>query len=141
MKKIIEIPSLRHLDEAAASFLRLSSNHRVIAFYGSMGAGKTTFIKALCKQLGVQENTNSPSFAIIYEYHTMHGEPVYHFDFYRLNKPDEAYDLGYEEYFYSGHYCLIEWPEKIEVLLPPGTLKVTISVEEEKRMLCLEFPS
>ena len=97
-----------------------------MAFYGSMGAGKTTFIKAICDVLGVTDTVNSPTFAIVNEYLAANGESVYHFDFYRIKKIEEAYDFGYEDYFYSGNLCLIEWPELIEELLPEETVRVKI---------------
>lgn len=104
---------------------------RIFAVQGSMGAGKTTFIRYLCQQLGVQEIVQSPSFAIINEYSLPGGEPVFHFDFYRIRKREEIFDLGYEEYLYSGAYCFIEWPEIMEDLLPSGTVPVTIGVHPE----------
>ena len=100
-----------------------------LAFYGEMGAGKTTLIKAICNQLGVADTTSSPTFAIINEYATNHGCSIFHFDFYRINNISEAYDFGYEEYFYSGELCMIEWPEKIEELLPVPHYKVRISLD------------
>ena len=104
---------------------------RIFAFYGAMGAGKTTFIKAMCKTLGVTDMVNSPTFALINQYQTEMGGPVYHFDFYRIRNIDEVLDIGYEDYFYGGEYCLIEWPEKIEHLLPDGTVRVDITEDEE----------
>jgi tRNA threonylcarbamoyladenosine biosynthesis protein TsaE len=104
---------------------------RIFAFFGEMGAGKTTFIKVLCKQLQVIDNVASPTFALINEYKTASGSKVFHFDFYRIKKFEEAFDLGYEDYFYSGDYCLIEWPELIEPLLPEDTVNVKISVNED----------
>ncbi len=98
----------------------------VFAFYGKMGAGKTTFIKAVCEQLGVQDTVTSPTFAIVNEYEAAQGRPIYHFDFYRIKKVSEAYDMGCEEYFYSGYPCFIEWPELIEEVLPEETVSVTI---------------
>jgi len=97
-----------------------------------MGAGKTTFIKALCRELGVDDIVQSPSFAIVNEYVTATGEPIYHFDFYRIRDVAEVFDIGYENYFYSGNYCFLEWPEKIERLLPEETLRVYISGENER---------
>ena len=105
---------------------------RVFAFYGSMGAGKTTFIKVICHYLGATDIVQSPSFAIINEYQTNQGESLFHFDFYRIKKIEEAYDIGYEDYFYSGSWCFIEWPELIEELLPEGTVKVYISGDSER---------
>ena len=111
----------------------------VFAFYGKMGAGKTTFIKALCEELGISEGVNSPTFAIVNEYRSdTTGELVYHFDFYRINKIDEVYELGYEDYFYSGALCFMEWSEKIEELLPPETVVVTIEEVENsvRKVVC-----
>ena len=115
------------LNEAARSFIALMGNRTAFAFHGEMGAGKTTFIKAICEQLGVTEVINSPTFAIINEYRSdTTGELIYHFDFYRINKLSEAEDLGVGDYFYSGALCFIEWPEKIEELLPDDVVNVTI---------------
>ena len=111
----------------------------VFAFYGKMGAGKTTFIKALCKLLGVEDEVNSPTFAIINEYRSQTtAELIYHFDFYRIKKLEEVYDLGYEDYFYSGALCFIEWPELVEELLPSDAKKVTITENSDgSRMITL----
>ncbi len=106
-------------------------NHKVYLFYGSMGAGKTTFIRAICEELGVKDTVNSPTFAIINEYTDGDGNPIYHFDFYRINKVEEAYDFGYEDYFYSGNVCFVEWPEMIEELLPADAVKVSIQEKED----------
>ena len=114
------LPAARELIDAFPS-------SRIFALYGNMGAGKTTFIKAICHFLGAADIVQSPSFAIINEYRTKQGESLYHFDFYRIKKTEEAYDIGYEDYFYSGTYCFIEWPELIEELLPEETVKVHIS--------------
>ena len=104
----------------------MGSTH-VFAFYGKMGAGKTTFIKAICEELGVNDVITSPTFAIVNEYQReTTGEPIYHFDFYRIKKLEEVYDMGYEDYFYSGNNCFIEWPELIEELLPEDAMKVTV---------------
>ena len=106
-------------------------DEKVFAFYGAMGAGKTTFIKALCEELGVEETITSPTFAIINEYRDGGGNSIFHFDFYRINKLEEAFDFGYEDYFYSGNLCFIEWPERIEPLLPAGTVKVYIDGSDD----------
>lgn len=120
------IDSLENINAVAADFLAKYSDERVLAFFGPMGVGKTTFIKALCEELRVEDTVNSPSFAIVNEYHTLADDIVYHFDFYRLKEEEEAYDMGYEDYLYSGHYSMIEWPEKIASLLPNGRLELTL---------------
>lgn len=124
----IRIDSLDNIREAARRFVNAIGDSTVIAFYGKMGAGKTTFIKAVCEELGVDDVITSPTFAIVNEYRSdATGELIYHFDFYRIKKLDEMYDMGYEDYFYSGALCLIEWPELVEELLPGDALKVTIA--------------
>ena len=124
----ITIKDLDHIEEAAREFMAQMGDDTVFAFYGKMGAGKTTFIKALCKLLGVEDEVNSPTFAIINEYRSQTtAELIYHFDFYRIKKLEEVYDLGYEDYFYSGALCFIEWPELVEELLPLDAKKVTIT--------------
>ncbi len=139
MKTSIQIQGLEELPEAAGKILKLAGERRVIAFFGEMGVGKTTLIKAICDKLGIKDGTSSPSFALINEYSTSEGSPVYHFDFYRIRATEEAYDLGYEEYLYSGNYCLIEWPEMIETLLPEDTLKACMTVrEDDLRVVVLE---
>lgn len=122
------ISTLAELPEAAQTLLSYSGDMKIFLFYGEMGAGKTTLIKALCRCLGVSDTVSSPTFSIVNEYSSSEG-PVYHFDFYRLKTETEALDLGYEDYFYSGNYCFIEWPEKISNLIPPHSLKIEISVE------------
>ncbi len=122
----IEIKNLEGLQSAAREFIGRMGDRRVFAFYGEMGAGKTTFIKAVCKELGVTETVASPTFAIINEYRGGDGEPVYHFDFYRIHKLEEVFDFGYEDYLYSGHICFIEWPELVEQILPQDTVRVSI---------------
>ena len=106
--------------------------NRVFAFYGKMGAGKTTFIKAICEAMGVKDVVASPTFAIVNEYADAEGQPVYHFDFYRIKNLREAYDIGCEEYFYSGYPCFIEWPEMVEELLPEDVVSVRIEVSENE---------
>ncbi len=121
-----KIKSLDTIRDTAREFINNMGERTVFAFYGAMGAGKTTFVKAVCEELGVKDVVNSPTFAIINEYEVDGKAPIFHFDFYRINKPEEAFDFGYEDYFYSGSICFIEWPEKIEALLPENCVKVTI---------------
>ncbi len=127
----IKIESLDNIHTAAKEFLAHMGNGKVFAFYGKMGAGKTTFIKAVCEALGVTDVITSPTFAIVNEYTTADNSPVYHFDFYRIKKIDEVYDMGYEDYFYSGRLCFLEWPELIEDLLPEDAVKVSIAMQED----------
>ena len=133
----IHIASLAGLDEAAGAFLEAVGDARLVAFYAPMGAGKTTFITALCRRLGVAEDAvSSPTFAIVNEYRRADGEPLYHFDFYRIDDPAEALDIGLYDYLDSGALCLVEWPENIEPLLPEETLRVHIRVNpDESRTL------
>ncbi|MCR4848977.1 MAG: tRNA (adenosine(37)-N6)-threonylcarbamoyltransferase complex ATPase subunit type 1 TsaE [Bacteroidales bacterium] len=126
MKKEFHIHGVEALTEVSDYLIALRDEADVIAFYGSMGAGKTTLIKNLCHRMGVTDEVNSPTFAIVNEYATLEGESVYHFDFYRIKKLEEAYDIGFENYFYSGNLCLIEWPEMIEPLLPNHHIRVNI---------------
>jgi tRNA threonylcarbamoyladenosine biosynthesis protein TsaE len=135
----IIIHDIEHIRDAAREFVQAIGQHTVFAFYGKMGAGKTTFIKAVCEELGVTEVITSPTFAIVNEYQVSNDATViYHFDFYRIKKLEEVYDMGYEDYFYSGSLCFIEWPELIEELLPEGTVRVTIEEQEEERRLKIE---
>lgn len=136
----IKIQSLEHIHEAAREFIAAMGDNTVFALYGKMGAGKTTFIKALCQELGVEDVVTSPTFAVINEYRSdIAGELIYHFDFYRIKKLEEVYDMGYEDYFYSGALCFIEWPELVEELLPDNTIKVTIEeLEDGSRKLTME---
>ena len=128
----IQIPSLQALDGAAKEFLQAIGDHRIIAFHAPMGAGKTTFITAVCKALGVREDAvSSPTFAIVNEYRTAAGEPLFHFDFYRIEHPEEALDIGLYDYLDSGALCLIEWPENIGPLLGEEALDVRIEVEQD----------
>ena len=120
----IRIESLENIRETAKSFVNEIGDRRVFAFYGKMGAGKTTFIKAICEELGVDDVVTSPTFAIVNEYTAADGTPIYHFDFYRIKKLEEVYDMGYEDYFYGNGLCFIEWPEMMEELLPDGATKV-----------------
>lgn len=131
MSHEIIIKSLEDLDRAAGEFLQQIGENRLVAFYAPMGAGKTTFITALCKHLGVEDAVCSPTFTIVNEYLSATGDSVYHFDFYRITKPSEALEIGLEDYLYSGSLCLMEWPENIEELLPEETLKVRIQVQTD----------
>ncbi len=128
---ILKIPTLSSLPSAAQQFAAAMGDRTIFAFYGQMGSGKTTFIRALCEALGVTESVNSPTFAIVNEYLSGTGNPIYHFDFYRIKSLQEALDIGLEDYLYSGHLCLIEWPEYIEKLLPEETVQVAIEEQED----------
>lgn len=131
MDKLV-IRSLDEIDDVARKFIEKYGDRRIVAFYGEMGAGKTTFVKALCKVMGIEDEVNSPSFAIVNEYHTADDDTIiYHFDFYRLKSVEEALDIGYEEYIYSGNYCFMEWPEKIDPILPGERLDVLIEEQED----------
>ncbi len=135
----IEIKSLDTIADAASEFIKQMGDNTVFAFHGEMGAGKTTFIKAICEKLGVDDVINSPTFAIINEYRSDSGELIYHFDFYRINKEEEAFDFGYEDYFFSGSLCFIEWPERIESLLPHDTVHVTVKeIEGGQRQVIIK---
>lgn len=143
MEHKIEIATAEALPQAAQEFASLMGDETVYAFYGEMGAGKTTFIRELCRALGVEEDlANSPSFSIINEYRSdTTAELIYHFDLYRLESVGEALEIGVEDYFDSGALCLLEWPERIEPLLPDDTVKVTISVNpDDSRTLTIDIP-
>ena len=128
----IEISTLHNIHSAAQAFLEATDVNRVFAFYGKMGAGKTTFIKALCEELGVEDAVNSPTFAIVNEYYsTRLNGPIFHFDFYRIKRIEEAFDIGTDDYFYSGAPCFIEWPELIEDILPEGAVRVSIEEQSD----------
>ena len=127
----ITIKSLDTIQEAAKEFINRMGEGKVFAFYGKTGAGKTTFIKALCETLGVKDVITSPTFSLINEYTDGKGNSIYHFDFYRIKKLEEVYDMGYEDYFYSGNLCLLEWPELIEEILPENVIKVTIEEQAD----------
>ena len=143
-KEVIEIDGLKGLEKAADRFVSLMDDYTIFAFYGEMGAGKTTFINALSRRLGVEEDmANSPSFSIINEYRSdTTAELIYHFDLYRLESLEEAMDIGVEDYFDSGVLCLLEWPERIEPMLPDDTVRVDIAVDPDsgRRTLTVTLP-
>ena len=139
MRHEIIIKDITDLERAAREFLKQIDGHRLVAFYAPMGSGKTTFTTAVCNILGVTDPVGSPTFAIVNEYMRADGEPMYHFDFYRIEKPSEAIGIGIYEYLDSGHLCIMEWPENIEELLPDDTLKVSITVNsDQSRTICWE---
>ena len=134
----ILIKDKRHLSVAAKQLLKNSGDKKIFAFYGSMGAGKTTIIKAICESLGAMDIVSSPTFTIVNEYKTSDGKTLFHIDFYRIKKQEEVYDFGIEEYLRGDSYCFMEWPELIEELLPPETVMVRISVgDHEQRILSI----
>lgn len=135
----VSFNTTEQLPEVARELLSEFPDERFFAFFGKMGVGKTTLIKELCAQLGVEDNVCSPTFAIINVYSAAEGNPVYHFDFYRLKSASEAYDIGYEEYFYSGEYCFTEWTEKVEELLPDHYVRVEIIEQNEVRTLTADI--
>ena len=138
MTTILTINSLDEITEVAREFLSLMDGKKLFAFYGTMGAGKTTFIKALCEVLGVTDNVTSPTFAIVNEYETGRGDVIYHFDFYRLKNLQEVRDIGFDDYLDSGNVCLMEWPEMVEELLPDEVVKIRIEEQAGKReIICL----
>ena len=132
MKKQFVAATLDELDAVASEILNFYKEHKIWAVEGKMGAGKTTLIKALCNALGVEETVASPTFSLVNEYTDAQGSSVFHFDFYRIKKLEEVYDIGYEEYFYSDSYCFIEWPEMVSNLLPENHLKIEIEVNEKE---------
>ncbi|MDQ7736569.1 tRNA (adenosine(37)-N6)-threonylcarbamoyltransferase complex ATPase subunit type 1 TsaE [Prevotella corporis] len=135
----IKIKNLETIHESAKEFIKNIGDKKVFAFYGKMGAGKTTFTKAICEVLGVKDVITSPTFAIVNEYTDGNGNPIYHFDFYRIKKLEEVYDMGYEDYFFSGNLCLLEWPELIEEILPENAIKVKIEEQQDgSRLVTLE---
>jgi tRNA threonylcarbamoyladenosine biosynthesis protein TsaE len=131
----LKIKTIDELDGVAKKILGTHPGDKIFTFRGSMGAGKTTLIKAICKQLGVVDNTSSPTFSIINEYKTDKGQKIYHFDLYRIKNTEEVYDIGYEDYLYSGSYCFIEWPEKIPELIPDTAVAVSITVNGSERVI------
>ena len=142
MDHSFQLRDLSHLKHAAKWFIETAGKHSIIAFYGDLGSGKTTFIQELCKQWGVEQEVTSPTFALVNEYSSSNALTIYHFDFYRLDQPEEALDIGLEDYLSSGNICCMEWPEKIEPFLPPETLRVYIDVLADKsRLISLVFPA
>lgn len=139
MSKVSEIQlnafALEDLPQISNQLLSAMGKHKIITFYGEMGAGKTTLIKQLCKTLKVTDTIQSPTFSIVNEYLTEDSQQIYHFDFYRIKEEEEALDFGVEEYFYSGNYCFIEWPEKIPNLIPEKAVKVSITLTEDNKRL------
>ena len=134
------ISSTEQINQVAQQFIAAMGGHKLFAFYGEMGAGKTTFIKAWCDELGVIDVVNSPTFAIANDYETELGDHIYHFDFYRLKTPQEALDFGVEDYFYSGHICFMEWPDQIGTLLPTESVRVAITVNADgSRTVAADF--
>jgi tRNA threonylcarbamoyladenosine biosynthesis protein TsaE len=123
------------LPQIAEALVNFCDARRIICFFGEMGAGKTTFIRALCAQLDVRENVSSPTFSLVNEYHSIKGEPLFHFDFYRINRPEEAISMGVDEYFVSGNWCFVEWPEKILHLLPDNRVDVRIESIDNSRQI------
>lgn len=136
------LKGLNHLKQAADWFFEAAKGYKYYAFYGELGAGKTTFIQQLCKYLGVKQEVTSPTFALVNEYSGTEDRSIFHFDFYRLDEPEEVLDIGFEDYISSGFKCFMEWPEKIEPYLPGDLLRVYIDVQDDKsRLIRLEFPS
>ena len=135
----IVLKTLQDLPQAALKLLEFAKERKVIAFFGELGSGKTTFINSICKAMGINGSVSSPTFALVNEYITAEGNLIYHFDFYRIKNEKEAIDIGTEEYFYSGHYCLVEWSENILNLLPKEIIKVTIEVDNEIRIITFRY--
>ncbi len=133
--QVYTIRQADELDQLAGILLKAYPDTRIFAFYGPMGVGKTTFIKHLCRSLGVSDLVSSPSFPIVNHYVADEGDDIYHFDFYRIENHEEVYDLGYEDYFYSGNYCFIEWPEKIEHVMPDNAVPVYMNMKNEHRII------
>jgi tRNA threonylcarbamoyladenosine biosynthesis protein TsaE len=137
----IECKSIDELDAVATKLIKEFKSHKIIAFYGEMGVGKTTLIKSICKALGTNDNVSSPTYSLVNEYAIAESASLYHFDFYRINSIEEAIDLGLDDYFYSGSINFIEWPEKINELLPPQYVKVSIDLNADIRNIHVEFVS
>ncbi|MDR1886595.1 MAG: tRNA (adenosine(37)-N6)-threonylcarbamoyltransferase complex ATPase subunit type 1 TsaE [Prevotellaceae bacterium] len=134
------VTGLEDIRETAQKICKLLDGRKIVALYGNMGAGKTTLIKAICREAGVEDSVTSPTFALVNEYKTSDNRTICHFDFYRINSIAEAYDFGYEEYFYGGNLCFVEWPEMIEELLPENTLRIYIKVlDDNRREISMSF--
>jgi tRNA threonylcarbamoyladenosine biosynthesis protein TsaE len=136
----LKIPSVHDLDDAALKMLKAYPDKRVFAFYGDMGAGKTTFIKALCRAINVEDITSSPSFGLVHEYSAGGKDSVYHFDLFRIKTAEEVFDIGYEDYIYSGNYCFLEWPEIIESWLPESAVRISLKVSDDGTRVLNEIP-
>jgi|ERR1035437_3630093 tRNA threonylcarbamoyladenosine biosynthesis protein TsaE len=136
--KSLSLKTLSELPETAKQILSFAGDKKIFCFYGELGAGKTTLIKTICKTLNAKDSGSSPTFGLVNEYATASGDVIYHFDFYRIKNETEAFDFGFEEYLYSGKYCFIEWPEKIEHLLPPDIVRVRIEVRASERVITAE---
>ena len=135
----INVPDLEAIDKAAKDFIPFLGTVKIVAISGEMGAGKTTFVKAVCRELGVSQVVSSPTFALINEYFTSKGESIYHIDLYRIEKPEELFDIGYEDYLFSGAICFIEWPDKAPELIPDDALYIKIEVmEDQSRRIIIE---
>ncbi|HQF28674.1 MAG TPA: tRNA (adenosine(37)-N6)-threonylcarbamoyltransferase complex ATPase subunit type 1 TsaE [Bacteroidia bacterium] len=139
MTRTWTLVTLEQLPEVAAELLQFASSQKIFCLHGEMGAGKTTFVKELSKTLGVSDEVQSPTFSIVNEYKAASGDPVFHFDFYRLKRLEEAYDIGYEDYVFSGHYCFIEWPEKVESLLNFAKADIFITSEINTRTITCRY--
>lgn len=139
MVKHFEEIKINGLAEVSSFLKSIVKQNNVVLFYGHMGAGKTTFIKTFCAVMGVTDEVSSPTFSLVNEYQLAEGQPLYHFDFYRLENIEEAYDMGYEDYLFSQHVCLIEWPEKIDELLPENAIKFTIEGTGDVRNIKIEY--
>ena len=131
----IVVNCISELNEISQSIINRIGDKDIICFYGEMGVGKTPLIKALCEKLGVKDNVSSPTFSIVNEYVSLDGESIFHFDFYRMEKEEEAFDMGYEDYFYNGELCLIEWPEKVKSIIPEDIMRIDIIKNKDQRII------
>ncbi|MBI3501215.1 MAG: tRNA (adenosine(37)-N6)-threonylcarbamoyltransferase complex ATPase subunit type 1 TsaE [Bacteroidetes bacterium] len=134
----IFLKNISELPQVSKSILDFAQDKKIFCFYGELGAGKTTLIKEICRQLGVTDSGSSPTFALVNEYQTSEGEKIFHFDLYRLKNENEIFDIGYEEYLFSGNYCFTEWPEKMEHLLPNDVIKIRIALKGGERIITIE---